>query len=218
MYTVSELIRIILVDDHEIVREGLRTLLSEEEEFDIVGEAENGRQAIDVCAALQPDVVLMDLMMPEMNGIEAIPHVHRAAPNTQVLVLTSFIDDERVRSAVQAGAIGYVMKNVLKPDLLRAIRSAARGEPALNAEAQRILIRRSSEPESRPMHESLTQREMEVLRLLAQGNSNREIGAALHLTEGTVKVYVSTILDKLDVADRTQAALYAVRHHLVEGA
>jgi DNA-binding NarL/FixJ family response regulator len=212
---MSDVIRIVLVDDHEIVREGLRTLLSEEADLQVVGEAENGAQAIRVCEKLQPDVVLMDLSMPEMNGIAAIQPVKQAAPECQILVVTSFIDDERVRSAIQAGAIGYVMKNVLKSDLLRAIRSAARGEPALNAEAQRILIRQSAEPSTPPVHERLTSREMDVLRLLASGHSNKEIGAVLHLTEGTVKVYVSTILDKLQVADRTQAALYAVRNGIV---
>lgn len=212
---MSDVIRIVLVDDHEIVREGLRTLLSEEADLEVVGEAENGAQAIRVCGELQPDVVLMDLSMPEMTGIAAIGPVKQVAPETHILVVTSFIDDERVRSAIQAGAIGYVMKNVLKSDLLRAIRSAARGEPALNAEAQRILIRQSSEPSTPPVHERLTSREMDVLRLLASGHSNKEIGGVLHLTEGTVKVYVSTILDKLQVADRTQAALYAVRNGIV---
>jgi two-component system, NarL family, response regulator LiaR len=211
-------IHILIVDDHEIVREGLQTLLSEEPDINVVGLAANGAEAIKLAESLQPEVVLMDLVMPVMDGITAARAIRESQPDIQVIILTSFFEDEQVRLAVQAGVIGYLMKDILKPDLLRAIRAASRGEPALDAEAQRALMRHSMHSAEVPTHSTLTQREFEVLKLLAQGYSNKQIGAALHLTEGTVKVYVSTILHKLDVEDRTQAALYAVKHGLAPDA
>jgi DNA-binding NarL/FixJ family response regulator len=211
---MSKRIRVLIVDDHAIVREGLRTLLDEEDEFEVVGEAMRGTEALKLAPALQPDVILMDLVMPEMDGIETIRHLRQNKVQSNVLVLTSFSEDQRVRDAVQAGAIGYLLKDVLKHDLLRAIRAAARGEPTLHPEAQRVLMRQATNPVS--LLEALTEREMDVLRLIAQGRSNKEIASQLHLTEGTVKGYVSTILDKLQVEDRTQAALYAVKHGVVE--
>jgi NarL family two-component system response regulator LiaR len=206
-------IRVLIVDDHAIVREGLHTLLSEESEFVVVGEATRGTEALPLVDTLQPDVVLMDLVMPEMDGIETIRRLQQKKAKCNILVLTSFGEDQRVRDAIQAGAIGYLLKDVLKGDLVRAIRAAARGEPTLHPEAQRVLMRQTAAPVS--LLEELTEREMDVLRLIAQGRSNKEIAARLHLTEGTVKGYVSTILDKLQVEDRTQAALYAVKHGLV---
>lgn len=209
-------IRILIVDDHEIVREGLEILLSEEQGVEVVGQAGNGLEALALAAALKPDLVLMDLVMPEMDGIEATRRLRQANSDCQVLVLTSYIDDYRVREAVEAGAIGYVMKDVLKADLLRAIHTAAQGEPALHPEAQRQLMRQVAAPSAVARMRSLTERERDVLRLLASGRSNKEIAGQLHLTEGTVKGYVSAVLSKLGVADRTQAALYAVRHGLVD--
>ena len=209
-----EPIRVLIVDDHTIVREGLRTLLSEETEITVVGVAANGAEALQVVRTQRPNVVLMDLVMPEMDGIEATRRIRQLTDASQVLVLTSFGDDQRVRDAIQAGAIGYLLKDVLKTDLMVAIRAAARGEPTLHPEAQRVLIRQATAPTS-PFKE-LTERELDVLRLIAHGKSNREIAIALHLTEGTVKGYVSTILAKLQVDDRTQAALFAVKHALVQ--
>jgi len=206
-------IRVLIVDDHTIVREGLRTLLAEEAEIEVVGEAANGLEALGLVATCQPQVVLMDLVMAGIDGIETTRRIRQMNSPCQVLVLTSFGDDQRVRDAVQAGAIGYLLKDVLKADLLRAIHAAARGEPTLHPEAQRVLIRQTRTPVA-PFRD-LTERELDVLRLIGQGKSNREIATALHLTEGTVKGYVSTILAKLQVEDRTQAALYAVRHGLV---
>ena len=206
-------IRVLIVDDHTIVREGLRTLLAEEAEIEVVGEAANGLEALGLVAMHQPQVVLMDLVMAGIDGIETTRRIRQMNTPCQVLVLTSFGDDQRVRDAVQAGAIGYLLKDVLKADLLRAIHVAARGEPTLHPEAQRVLIRQTRTP-SAPFRD-LTERELDVLRLIGQGKSNREIATTLHLTEGTVKGYVSTILAKLQVEDRTQAALYAVRHGLV---
>jgi DNA-binding NarL/FixJ family response regulator len=207
---MTKRIRVLIVDDHAIVREGLYTLLAEEDELEVVGEATRGSEALSLVPALQPDVVLMDLVMPEMDGVETIRRLQAMKAKCNVLVLTSFGEDQRVRDAIQAGAIGYLLKDVLKPELLRAIRAAARGEPTLHPEAQRVLMRQASTPIS--LLEELTEREMDVLRLIAQGRSNKEIAGQLHLTEGTVKGYVSTILDKLQVEDRTQAALYAVKH------
>lgn len=206
------MVRVLIVDDHAIVREGLHTLLSEEADMEVVGEATNGREAVSVAADLRPDVILMDLVMPEMDGIAAIKEINRKKIPSQILVLTSFSEDRRVHDAIQAGAIGYLLKDVLRPELLRAIHAAARGEPALHPEAQRQLMRQVAAPPDPPLLDSLTNREMDVLRLIASGQSNKEIAATLHLTEGTVKGYVSTILSKLNVADRTQAALYAVKH------
>jgi two-component system, NarL family, response regulator LiaR len=207
-------IRILLVDDHAIVREGLRTLLAEEPDIEVVGEAANGREAIALTAEHKPHVVLMDLVMPEMDGITATRRIHQQYPASHVLVLTSFTEDQQVRDAIQAGAIGYLLKDVLKQELLRAIHAAAQGEPTLHPEAQRHLMRQVTTADPPSLLETLTNRELDVLRLIAQGQSNKEIAARLHLTEGTVKGYVSAILAKLDVADRTQAALYAVRHGL----
>jgi NarL family two-component system response regulator LiaR len=211
---ISDATRVLIVDDHAIVREGLRTLLSEESDVEVVGEAANGDEAVALAAALLPDVVLMDLVLPGVDGIEATRRIRGGGLPSQVLVLTSFADDQRVREAVQAGAIGYLLKDVLKLELLQAIRAAARGLPALHPVAQQHLLRQVAAPPQPSPLESLTLREREVLRLLAGGRSNRQIAAALFLTEGTVKGYVSVILSKLGVADRTQAALLAIKHGL----
>jgi DNA-binding NarL/FixJ family response regulator len=207
-------IRVLIVDDHEIVREGLATLLIEEVTVEVVGQAPTGAEAVTLATLLRPDVILMDLIMPEMDGIEATRRIRRASPASQILVLTSFVDDQHVRDAIEAGAIGYLLKDVLKADLLRAIRTAAQGEPVLHPEAQRYLMRQVSPLSPPSLLHHLTEREREVLRLITQGQSNKEIAQTLHLTEGTVKGYVSAVLAKLGVADRTQAALYAVKHGL----
>ena len=207
-------IRMLIADDHEIVREGLRTFLSEEPDIEVLGEAVNGAEAVTLAARLHPDVVLMDLLMPEMDGIAATRRLLEVSPSSQVLVLTSFSENHKVREAIQAGAIGYLLKDVLRTELLQAIRAAAQGQPTLHPEAQRQLMRQVVAPPETSPFEGLTERERDVLRCIAQGQSNKEIAACLHLTEGTVKGYVSAILLNLDVADRTQAALYAVRHSL----
>ncbi|MBP8000114.1 MAG: response regulator transcription factor [Chloroflexi bacterium] len=208
-------IRILIVDDHVIVREGLRTLLEEEPTINVVGEAANGVEGVQKAQMLKPQVVLMDLVMPELDGIAATQRIRMSVTDCQVLVLTSFAEDQKVRDAIQAGAIGYLLKDVLKPDLLRAIHAAAHGQPTLHPEAQRHLMRQVTTPDEPSLLHTLTEREMDVLRLIARGLSNREIAATLHLTEGTVKGYVSAILAKLEVNDRTQAALYAVKNKLI---
>lgn len=208
-------IRTLIVDDHAIVREGLRTLLEEDQTIAVVGEASNGRDGVQSAQALKPQVVLMDLVMPEMDGITATQQIKQNVADCQVLVLTSFAEDQKVRDAIQAGAIGYLLKDVLRPELVRAIHAAAAGQPTLHPEAQRQLIRQVTTPNEPSLLHTLTGRETDVLRLIAKGSSNREIATTLHITEGTVKGYVSTILAKLEVNDRTQAALYAVRHKLL---
>lgn len=204
-------ISILIVDDHAIVREGLRTLLAEETDILVLGEATNGYQALEMIPTLSPQVVLMDVVMPGLDGIQTTQKICASYPTCKVLILTTFAEDRRVHDAIQAGAIGYLLKDILKPDLLRAIHAAVRGEPSLHPEAQRRLIHQMTNNDQARFN-TLTEREQDVLRLIVQGASNKEIGARLHLTEGTVKGYVSTILLKLDVADRTQAALYAVKH------
>ena len=202
-------LRLMLVDDHEIVREGLRTLLEQEEDLEVVGEAEDGESAVRMAAERHPDVVLMDVMMPGMGGIEATRRL-LALPSPpappRVLMLTSLADEAAIREAVAAGAMGYLMKDVSRAELVRAVRDAARDRPTLHPEAQRILMKR---PEKSPL-DDLTPRERSVLDLVAEGRSNRQIANRLGLTEGTVKGYVSILLDKLGVQDRTQAALLAV--------
>jgi DNA-binding NarL/FixJ family response regulator len=205
-----------IVDDHEIVREGLETLLSEEPMVEVVGQAINGIEAVALASSLKPDVILMDLVMPELDGIEATRQIRGTGMASQILVLTSFANDQHVRDAIEAGAIGYLLKDVLKADLLRAIQMAAHGKPTLHPEAQGYLMRQVSAPTPASNLPNLTERERDVLRLITRGQSNKEIAFTLHLTEGTVKGYVSAILAKLDVADRTQAALYAVKHGLTD--
>jgi two-component system, NarL family, response regulator LiaR len=209
---ISSSIRVQLVDDHAIVREGLRTLLSEESDIEVVGEAADGAESVKLAAMLQPHVILMDLVMPGMDGIQAMQDLRLVSPSSHVLVLTSFGDDQRVHDAIRAGAIGYLLKDVLKADLLQAIRAAAQGQPTLHPEAQRHLMRQVTTPPTRSLVNDLTPRERDVLQWIVRGQSNKEIAASLRVTEGTVKGHVSAILSKLGVADRTQAALYAVKH------
>lgn len=205
-------IRVLIVDDHEIVREGLQILLAEEADFEVAGVAGDGTTALALVEQLNPDVILMDLVMPGLDGIETTQRILKSNPVARVLILTTFADDQRVRDAIRAGAIGYLLKDVLKADLLRALRDTAAGRASLHPEAQQHLMRQVVESEVPLPHNSLTKREADILRLIADGRSNKEIAMALHLTEGTIKGYVSTIFDKLGVADRTQAALYAVKH------
>jgi len=204
-------IRVLLVDDHAIVREGLRAVLAQSELLQIIGEAGDGDQALELIGRLRPDVVLMDLKMPGLPATDAIRTIRAQHPATQVLVLTSYTEDRQVEDVLRAGALGYVLKNIVAADLVRAIATVARGEAWLHAEAQRSLVNRMRRPTDLNPLELLTGREQSVLRLLAKGMSNRGIGRTLHLTEGTVKGYVSNVLAKLKLEDRTQAALLAVR-------
>lgn len=206
-------IRIVIADDHAVVRQGLRMLLSLDPELDIVGEAANGQQALQAAHELHPDVVLMDLMMPVMDGIEAIGRVRKELPETEVVALTSVLEDTAVIGAIRAGAIGYLLKDSGSDELVRAIKAAVNGQVQLSPQAAAYLMREVRAPE--PVDE-LTDRELDVLRLLAAGLSNKEIAYSLTIGEKTVKTHVSNILSKMNVVSRTQAALHAVKMGLVE--
>ncbi len=205
-------IRILLVDDHTVVRKGLRTFLSYDSDLEIVGEAADGAQALRMAQELSPDVVLMDLLMPGMDGIEATALIRRELPDTEVLALTSVLEDASVVGAVRAGAIGYLLKDTQADALCQAIKAAADGQVQLTPKAAARLMQAVSTPES---PEALTERETEVLRLMAQGYSNKQIARSLNNTEKTIKTHVSRILSKLGVQSRTQATLYAIRTGLV---
>jgi DNA-binding NarL/FixJ family response regulator len=206
-------VRVLIADDHQVVREGLQMILAESDgEIVVVGEASDGDEAVRLATAMKPDVVLMDLSMPRVDGLEATRRLKEAGVPSRVLILTSFAEGEGVRDAVRAGVTGYLMKDVLKAELLTAIRLAADGVPTLHPRAQQHLMRGIAEPETPSPFGALTPRERDVLALLAQGESNKRIAAALNLSIGTVKGYVSAIFEKLGVEDRTQAALLVAKH------
>jgi DNA-binding NarL/FixJ family response regulator len=213
---VRDPVRVVLVDDHAVVREGLRALLSGVAEIHVVGEASDGNGAVRAATQLQPDVIVMDLKMPGMGGLEAIPKIRTAAPKSNIVILTSFAEEPHVRAAIEAGALGYLLKDAMRDEIVRAICAAAEGRPTLHQEAQRHLIKHLTAPDSPSLFDTLTPRERDVLRLLAEGNSNKGIASALKLTEGTVKGHVSSILLKLGVEDRTQAAVFAMRSGFIE--
>jgi NarL family two-component system response regulator LiaR len=204
-------IRILIVDDHAVVRQGLKMFLSLDSELEIVGEAVDGKQAVALARQLQPDVVLMDLLMPVMDGVTAIGILRREVPEAEIVALTSVLEDNAVIGAIRAGAIGYLLKDTEADELIRAIKAAAEGQVQLSPKAAARLMREVRTPESA----ELTERETEVLRLLARGLSNKQIAQALVIGEKTVKTHVSNILSKLNVSSRTQAALYAARIGLV---
>jgi two-component system, NarL family, response regulator LiaR len=201
-------IRILIVDDHEVVRNGLRVTLGVDPDLEVVGEAADGAEAVRVANRLRPDVVLMDLLMPELDGIAATEVIRRELPDVEVIALTSVLEDASVVGAVKAGAIGYLLKDTRGPELRRAIKAAAAGQVQLSPSAAARLMREVKTPE-RP--EALSGRELDVLRLLARGLANKEISRDLGIAEKTVKTHVSSILGKLGVQSRTQAALYAGR-------
>ncbi len=205
-------IRIVIADDHSVVRRGLQMFLELDPELVVVGEAADGAEAVHLARLLLPDIVLMDLLMPVMDGITATAMIRRELPDTEVLALTSVLEDASVVGAVRAGAIGYLLKDTQADALCQAIKAAAAGQVQLTPQAAARLMQVVSAPES---PEALTERETEVLRLLAQGESNKQIAHSLHIAEKTVKVHVSNILGKLGVQSRTQATLYAIRVGLV---
>jgi two-component system, NarL family, response regulator LiaR len=205
-------IRVLIVDDHSVVRQGLRMFLALDDQIEVVGEAENGVEAIDLVGKIKPDIVLMDLIMPEMDGIQATELIRKGYPEVEVIALTSVLEDSSVIGAIKAGAIGYLLKDTKGNDLCKAIKAAGSGQVMLSPQAATRLLREVKLPES-PV--SLTQRELDVLRLLALGKSNKEIALELTVSETTVKTHVSNILSKLNLPSRTQAALYAVRIGLV---
>ena len=205
-------IRVLVADDHGVVRQGLTMYLKLDEELEVVGEASNGEEALYMARDLQPDVVLMDVLMPVMDGIEATEKIKAELPEVEVVALTSVLDDGAVTGAVRAGAMGYLLKNTKPRELCRAIKGAAAGQVQLDPEAAARLMREMRAPEK---PEALTARETEVLGLLARGQANKQIARELFVEEKTVKAHVSSILRKLGVSSRTQAALYAVRTGLV---
>ncbi len=205
-------ISVLLTDDHRVVRQGIKMVLDLDPELEVVGEASNGEEALRLAQRLKPDVVLMDLVMPVMDGVEATSEIRRELPDTEVVALTSVLEDASVAGAVKAGAIGYLLKNTGGEELRRAIKAAAAGQVQLAPEAAARLMREVQTPET---PEALTEREMDVLRLLARGQANKQIARSLYIGEKTVKTHVRNILIKLKVRSRTQAALYAARTGLV---
>jgi DNA-binding NarL/FixJ family response regulator/class 3 adenylate cyclase len=208
-------IRVLLVDDHAVVRRGLRGFLELLKDFDVVGEAENGREGVAAADRLMPDVVLMDLLMPEMGGLDAIAAIKQAHPEIEIVAVTSFIEEEKVTSALEAGASGYLLKDAEAEEVAQAIRAAYHGEVHLDPAVSRLLAQRLRQRKDAEPVEPLTTREKEVLSQLAKGASNKEIAYELGITERTARTHVSNILGKLGLASRTQAALYAVEHKLV---
>ncbi|RIK53275.1 MAG: DNA-binding response regulator [Chloroflexi bacterium] len=212
---VNELIRVLIADDHAVVRGGLTALLEDVEGIQVVAEAGDGVEALLKVRAVKPDVILMDLMMPRMTGIEAIEEIKRENPGARILVLTSFSEDEKVFAAIKAGAQGYLLKEVSPHDLVQAIRDVYHGESSLHPAIARKLIRELNRPTALPpSDEPLTEREAEVLILVARGLSNQDIANKLVISERTVRTHVSNILGKLHLANRTQAALYALKEGL----
>jgi two-component system, NarL family, response regulator LiaR len=205
-------IRVLIVDDHEIVRKGIRALLATKRDIQVIAEAGDGVEAVALAQAHHPDVVLMDLVMPKMDGIQATREISAGVPGTRILVLTSFAADEQVFPAIQAGALGYLLKDSGPQDLIQAIRQVYRGEPSLEPSVARKVLAELSHPVKKPLTpDPLTARELDILRLIAQGQNNKEIAGEFVIAEETVKTHVSNILNKLHLASRTQAALYALK-------
>lgn len=209
-------IRVLIADDHTVVREGLAAILGAQEDIELVGVAVNGVEAVEKTLRIKPDVTLMDLVMPQMDGLAAIQAIKAAIPEAHILVLTSFADDERVFPAIKAGAMGYLLKDAPREVLLQAIRDVAQGKVSLHPTIARRILREINQPASAPVAslETLTEREKEALRLIARGLSNQEMALTMSIHENTVAKYVSSVLSKLHLTNRTQAALYAIRSGL----
>ncbi len=210
------MIRVLLVDDHEMVRMGLAAYLSTTDDIEVVGEAENGKEGVRLAKELKPDVILMDLVMEEMDGIEATKEILKENPQARIIVLTSFVDDEKVYPVIEAGAMSYLLKTTRAPQIAEAIRAAYKGESVLEAKVTTKMMKKMRSESEKLPHHDLTERELEVLRLIAEGKTNQEIADQLVIGIKTVKTHVSNILAKLNVEDRTQAAIYAHRHSLVK--
>ncbi|UCD43541.1 MAG: response regulator transcription factor [Chloroflexota bacterium] len=214
---MTEKISVLIADDHAIVRNGIAALLATEEDINVIGEASNGKEAVRAASDLHPDVILMDLVMPEMDGIQAIQQIRTDDPDARILVMTSFATDEMVFPAIKSGALGYLLKDSSPEELVAAIHQVYRGEPSLHPQiARRVLQEISQPPTQTRTDDPLTEREVEVLKLIARGMSNQEIAEQLVISETTVRTHVSRILSKLHLASRTQAALYALKEGLAE--
>jgi two-component system, NarL family, response regulator LiaR len=210
------MIRVILVDDHEMVRMGLSAYLATQPDIEIVGEASDGRAGVQLALEKKPDVILMDLLMDGMDGIQATREIVKALPQPKIIVLTSFLDDDKVYPALEAGALSYLLKTSRADKIAAAIRSAAKGESVLEAKVTSKVISKMQRSNQEKPHEFLTAREMEVLQLIADGNNNQEIADKLYITVKTVKTHITNLLSKLELDDRTQAAIYAYRNNLVK--
>src|SRR4030043_2019127 len=209
----TQIIRVILVDDHNVVRSGLATFLRAYDDLELIAEAKNGLEALNLCRQKKPDVILMDLMMPEMDGIAATRAILADYPEIKIIAMTSFEEEELVHGVLAAGAISYLIKNVTSDELAKAIRDAASGRSTLSPEAARVLVQ-ATRPTNHPLFD-LTEREMEVLNLVAQGNSTQQIADALVISLATVKAHISSILSKLQVSSRSEAIAFAIKHKLL---
>ncbi|MDE5055571.1 response regulator [Niallia taxi] len=210
------MIRVLFVDDHEMVRIGVSSYLSAQSDIEVVGEADNGKTAIEMALELRPDIILMDLVMDEMDGIEATKHIVEAWPAAKIIIVTSFLDDEKVYPALQAGATSYMLKTSKASEIAEAVRSTFNGQIVLEPEVTDKMMMKMREKPKILLHDELTAREMEILLLMAEGKSNQEIADVLFIAIKTVKTHVSNILSKLQVQDRTQAVIYAFKYRLVE--
>jgi two-component system, NarL family, response regulator LiaR len=209
------LIRVLFVDDHEMVRIGVSTYLSSQSDIDVIAEADDGDVAVKLALELKPDIILMDLVMKKMGGIEATKEIINAWPEAKIIIVTSFLDDEKVYPALQAGAVSYMLKTSKASDIAEAIRKTYNGQSTLEPEVTEKIMLKMREKPSKKLHEQLTNREKEILLLMTEGKSNQDIAGQLFITLKTVKVHVSSILGKLEVQDRTQAVIYAFKHDLV---
>ncbi|TCN22233.1 response regulator transcription factor [Mesobacillus foraminis] len=210
------MIRVVFVDDHEMVRIGVSSYLSAQPDIEIVGEADNGRTGAELALKLRPDIILMDLVMKEMDGIEATRRIIEEWPEAKIIVVTSFLDDEKVYPALEAGATSYMLKTSKASDIANAVRATYSGKPVLEPEVTGKMMMKMRQKPTTDLHEELTEREMEVLLLMTEGKTNQEIADDLFIALKTVKTHVSNILSKLQVQDRTQAVIYAFKHSLVK--
>ena len=214
---MSRAIRVLIADDHAVVRRGLRALIDTEPNMELVGEAADGEEAVRKALTLKPDVILLDMVMPRLGGLDAITEIKKGNPEARILILTSFAEDDKVLPAIKAGALGYLLKDSSPNDLLQAIREVSQGNSSLHPSIARMLVREISQPPNLPLSEDpLSDREVEVLKLVARGLSNREIADKLVVSERTVAKHVGNILSKLHLANRTQAALHALREGLAK--
>ena len=209
------MIKVLFVDDHEMVRIGVSAYLSAQSDIEVIGEADNGLKAVELAMELRPDIILMDLVMPEMDGIEATKRIIEKWPEAKIIIVTSFLDDEKVYPALEAGATSYMLKTSKASEIARAVRSTFQGQSVLEPEVTGKMMEKLRRPKVTQLHDQLTNREMEILMLMTKGKTNQEIADELYIALKTAKVHVSNILSKLAVQDRTQAVIYAFKHSLV---
>jgi two-component system, NarL family, response regulator LiaR len=211
-----EMIKVVFVDDHEMVRIGVSSYLSAQPDIEVIGEAENGKKGVELCLSLRPDVILMDLVMDEMDGIEATKQIIASWPEAKIIIVTSFLDDEKVYPALEAGATSYLLKTSKASEIAEAVRSTYHGQSILEPEVTGKMMMKMRQKAVTLPHEQLTSREMEILMLMAEGKTNQDIADELFIALKTAKTHVSNILSKLEVQDRTQAVIYAFKHSLVK--